>query len=187
MSLSRYRVLSFAGFTLLASACADETQIQKPSVGAVSHAGADEPDADPAPETVDAGDQEVDAGDQEVDAGAPETDASSESPDASDSDADDTKSAGFPCEVEALLQARCQGCHSETSKTGVPLMTYEQLMAPAKVDPSVKVWKRALERMVSSERPMPPMGRGEPVTEEELSMFEAWIEQGMPADGCEQE
>ena len=64
-------------------------------------------------------------------------------------------------------------------------MTLENLLAPAKGDATVSVYARALARMSSSERPMPPMGKGTPVTEEELALFQAWVDDGAPAERCE--
>jgi uncharacterized membrane protein len=185
MVLSRNHSLSFVGFVLLASACADDIAIQRPErVGQLNQAGAQEPDAESVPETVDAGTEEADAEAPEVDAGVESADAGPETADAGD---DEDKGAGLPCEIEGLLKMRCQGCHNANAKNGVPLMTHQHLMAPSKVDANVAVWKRAIERMASSERPMPPMGKGQPITEEELAMFEAWVEQGMPAERCEKE
>lgn len=188
MSLSRYSTISLVGFALLASACADDMGVQKPMhVDAIDQGENDEHDEEKElTDDVDAGSEpEADAGQSEADAGsAPETDAGEQ--DAGEQDAgEEGNDKGMPCEVELLLKTRCQGCHSAQAKNGVPLMTLENLMAPSKADPNTPVFARAAARMSNAERPMPPMGKGMPVTTEELALFQAWIDQGTPADGCE--
>jgi hypothetical protein len=188
MFLSRFSALSFVGFALLVSACPDEMEIQRPdrnaTVGQAGGAHEDEP-AQTLLETEDAGVDEVDASGSEEDAASAEADAGSEADAGDDAGShDDDKGAGLPCEINALLK-RCQGCHSAQAKNGTSLITHANLMAPSKSDNSVAVWSKALERMASSEKPMPPMGRGQPVTEEELATFEAWVNDGAPAERCD--
>jgi hypothetical protein len=181
MSLSRYSTLSIVGFALLASACADDMGVQKPvHVDAIDQGASEEhgEEKELAGE-VDAGSEEADAASQaEADAGsAQEADAGEEE--------EEDKGAGLPCAIEKLLQTRCQGCHGAMAKNGVPLMTLEHLMAPAKVDANVPVFERVLARVMSPERPMPPTGKGMPVTKEELALLQAWIDDGTPAEHCE--
>jgi mono/diheme cytochrome c family protein len=184
MFVSRFSTLTFAGIALLASACADDMQIQKPiHIDSIDQSGErpDEekeltPDVDAGVEpAADAAPAEVDAGSAESDAGSTEADGGGDHGDA------------LPCAIEKLLKTRCQGCHSAQAKNGTPLMNFENLMAPAKVDPNQTVFERVLARMESAERPMPPMGKGMPVTTEELAQFRAWIDQGTPGDGCQQQ
>lgn len=174
MSSSRYSTLSIVGFALLASACADDMQVQRPvQINAIDLQSEEPTD-----------DKELAA-----DAGVEQDAGSAEEGDAGQDDDgdDDEQDKGMPCEIEQLLRTRCQGCHSAQAKNGVPLMTLENLMAPAKVDPNVPTYERVAARMASSERPMPPMGKGMPVSAEELALFQAWVDDGAPADGCEQE
>ena len=184
MSLSRYGAISLVGFALLASACPDDMDIQRPKTATVGHAGTDEEQTPVDPH--DKGEGEIDAGNSEVDAGSPEADAGSVEVDAGGGDdAGEDMGPGLPCEIHALLKSHCQGCHSASAKNGVPLMTRADLTAPSKVDANSPVWKRVIERMASSERPMPPMGKGNPVTEDELATFEAWAESGALAERCD--
>jgi mono/diheme cytochrome c family protein len=186
MFLSRYSTLSLVGFALLASACAGDTGVQKPMhVDAIDQGENDEHDEEKElTDDVDAGSEpEADASQSEADAGSAESDAGSE-PEADAGD-DEEEAKGMPCEVELLLRTHCQGCHSAMAKNGVPLMTLENLMAPSKADANTPVYARVAARISSAERPMPPMGKGTPVTAEELAAFQAWVDQGAPADGCE--
>jgi hypothetical protein len=197
---------------LLASACPDADQLASPpaasevnddagaqaetadeleheheheanDAGVVADAADDEADAgeeaaDAAPDAVDAGQEAADAAHESSDAGAGSDAATSGDAAMSDSE--------LPCEIRDLLKMHCQGCHSAQSKTGVSLMTYANLMAPTKSDPTIVVWKRALERMSSSDRPMPPSGKGTPVSADEVAAFAAWVDQGVPAEQCEE-
>jgi mono/diheme cytochrome c family protein len=183
MSLSRYSTLSIVGFALLASACADDMGVQKPMhVDAIDQGQSEERGEEKElAGDVDAGsEEEADAASQaEADAG------SAQEADAGEEEEEEDKGAGLPCAIEKLLQTRCQGCHGAMAKNGVPLMTLEHLMAPAKVDANVPVFERVLARVMSAERPMPPMGKGMPVSEEELALLQAWIDDGTPAERCE--
>lgn len=187
----RTNSLCIVGFALLAPACADDMQVQRPMHVDAIDQGSENEDNEKESTAVDAGGetetdtgsrQEADAGsDREADAGSePEADAATAEADAGEPE----NGKGLPCDVEKLLKMRCQGCHSAQAKNGVALMTFEDLMAPAKAEPNVPVFERVLARIESSERPMPPMGKGMPVTEAELAMLRAWIDDGTPGDRC---
>src|SRR5512140_1494853 len=49
-----------------------------------------------------------------------------------------TASRGLPCEVAQLLSSQCQSCHGSPPTPGTPvsLMTFDDLIAPSKSDPS---------------------------------------------------
>jgi hypothetical protein len=186
MFASRYSTFSFVGFALLAFSCADGDQVQKPMhIDAIDQGSEEELDEEEPTDEVDAGADDDAGSAEEADAGsAEEADAgSAEEADAGEEEEEHEK--GMPCAVEQLLKTRCQGCHSAQAKSGVPLMTLENLMAPSKVDANVPTYARAAARMASTERPMPPMGKGTPVTPEELALFQAWVDDGAPADGCD--
>src|SRR5690348_14435161 len=65
---------------------------------------------------------------------------------------------GLPCEVAALLAAKCTSCHASTPIGGAPqpLVTYANLIAPTKGDPAKSNAVRSLERMKLAASPMPP-------------------------------
>lgn len=89
---------------------------------------------------------------------------------------------GLPCEVDALLAARCRSCHSNPPMAPMALVTYEDLAAPSKSDPSKSTAMAALERMTSSSAPMPPSG--ERANESEITAFRAWVDAKMPRGKC---
>lgn len=91
-------------------------------------------------------------------------------------------STGIPCEVDALLAARCRSCHGTPLMAPMPLISYEDLAAPSKSDGTKSVAVAALERMTSSTSPMPPSGGL--ATEAELAAFRTWIEAGLPRGTC---
>ncbi|HTU63472.1 MAG TPA: hypothetical protein VMF89_33650, partial [Polyangiales bacterium] len=55
----------------------------------------------------------------------------------------------LPCEVSQLMQANCGACHGATPTSGapMPLVTYADLLAPAKSDATKKVHQVVAERI----------------------------------------
>jgi len=93
---------------------------------------------------------------------------------------------GLPCEVAALLRARCQSCHSASpvSGTNLSLRGYADLASFSKVVPTVTVAARALHRMKDGLAPMPPTPAG-PATVEEVAVLQAWMDAGLPRTKCD--
>jgi mono/diheme cytochrome c family protein len=77
----------------------------------------------------------------------------------------------LPREIQELLVARCQRCHSATDGP-MPLGTFEDLIAPAKSDPSRRVADLCIERLRDSRAPMPPSGPRVP--DATILAFESW-------------
>lgn len=94
---------------------------------------------------------------------------------------------GLPCDVKQFLQVNCQKCHGAEAKNGTPLLSRDNLMVEAKKDPTVPVVQRMLMRMSATDKPMPPMGKGDPVSEANLEMFTGWVDNGMPAGHCDED
>ncbi len=92
-------------------------------------------------------------------------------------------SSGLPCDVAALLAARCTACHSDPPGAGAPmsLVTYEQLIAPSASDPTRTVAQAALSRMRDVSKPMPPANM---MPETDVAPFASWVLAGTPALGC---
>lgn len=86
------------------------------------------------------------------------------------------------CPVQALLESRCQNCHSDPPLTGVPmpLGTYDDLLAPATTDPSLRAVDVSIARMQDSTAPMPPLPAA-PATADEVAILQDWVNQGMPS------
>lgn len=95
------------------------------------------------------------------------------------------QSSGLPCDVQEMLVARCQSCHSSPPMQGVPLalITYNQLVAPAPSDATKKVVEVSITRMRSSSAPMPPTPAS-PATASEIAVLENWLASGLPRGSC---
>jgi hypothetical protein len=65
-----------------------------------------------------------------------------------------------------------------------PLVTYGDLSAPAKSDPSKTEAELALTRMTSATAPMPPAPAA-PASASEIAAMSAWVAGGMPPGTCE--
>jgi hypothetical protein len=87
--------------------------------------------------------------------------------------------ADLPCDIAGVL-ASCTGCHAGSKPSGgVRIASAADLAAPAPSDPSLTVAQQSLVRMKDGS--MPP---GSPLSAEEISTFETWIADGMPAGDC---
>lgn len=89
------------------------------------------------------------------------------------------------CPVQALLESRCQTCHSDPPIAGVPmaLLTYDDLVAPAVSDTSRSAVDVSIARMQDRVAPMPP-APDSPASAEEVALLQDWVSRGMPA-ACE--
>jgi len=85
------------------------------------------------------------------------------------------------CALQQTLRARCLGCHSNPPVGGapMPLVTYSDLLAPARSNPSRTVVEIALERMQDPVRPMPPPPAPR-ATAAEVGTLTNWIAAGSP-------
>ena len=92
---------------------------------------------------------------------------------------------GLPCDVQALLWARCVGCHSTPPSGGAPmsLQTYADLTAPSPTSPSQTAAQMSVARMQDTARPMPPAGNT-PATAQEVAAMQAWVSAGTPKSSC---
>lgn len=92
---------------------------------------------------------------------------------------------GLPCDVAAVLTAKCVNCHSSPPVGGAPtaLLTYTDLTAPSKSDPTKSMAEVSLARMQSSTSPMPPKP-GTPASAAEIASFQAWVVAGTPMGSC---
>jgi mono/diheme cytochrome c family protein len=101
-------------------------------------------------------------------------------------EAEEPDAIGLPCDVKAVFLARCQGCHGVDAKNGTPLLTRDNLIALSKKDPTMTVIERVLLRVTAVDKPMPPVGKGEPLTEDELATLRNWSELGSQAARCDE-
>jgi mono/diheme cytochrome c family protein len=188
---ARYRTL-FTAIALSLAACADDSQpvegrddnVQVEDSAVAEQDAASEVDAAVAVEPDAA--VEIDAAPSEVDAAVPVA------VDASVVDAAPAVDAAvvpvesqLPCDVEEVLATHCQKCHGATAKNGVPLLTRDNLLKASPKYPTDSVITRVLVRSAAVEMPMPPVGKGEPLTEEDRAVLEAWVNAQSPAGNCE--
>jgi len=93
--------------------------------------------------------------------------------------------SGMPCDVQALLQTRCLGCHSNPPVNGatMPLVTRTDLMAPSLADPTQTFAQRALTRIQLTVGEMPPAPAAR-ATATEITALGNWIASGYTAASC---
>jgi len=92
---------------------------------------------------------------------------------------------GMPCDIQALLQTRCLGCHSNPPINGAPmsLVSYANLTAPSLVDPNQTFAQRALARMQNAAAPMPPAPNAR-ASAAEIAAMSAWVSSLYPRGTC---
>jgi len=92
---------------------------------------------------------------------------------------------GVPCDVQALLLARCVSCHSNPPLNGapMPLVTRDNLMAPSLADPTQTFAQRALTRIQLTVGEMPPAPAAR-ATAAEIQALGNWIVSGYAAASC---
>ncbi|HMJ16306.1 MAG TPA: hypothetical protein VK524_33060, partial [Polyangiaceae bacterium] len=94
-----------------------------------------------------------------------------------------TPTAGpLPCDVDAILRERCQGCHSSTPKFGapMPLTTLDEILAQARNTPSRSVREMIKARINDVNNPMPPKGQT-PLKDLEHARLNQWLDTSTPA------
>jgi len=86
------------------------------------------------------------------------------------------------CDVQPIFRARCVTCHANPPVAGapMPLVTYADVTAPARSDPSRTVAQVALARVQDPVRPMPPSPAAR-ATAAEIALFSRWVAAGSPA------
>ncbi len=98
-----------------------------------------------------------------------------------------TGPSGLPCAVDDILAKNCRSCHGSTPIAGSPmsLMTWADLQAPAKSDPTKKVYELVGTRMHDNKTPMPPPPNAR-VNAGDTTIIDSWIAAGAPksADTC---
>jgi mono/diheme cytochrome c family protein len=93
-------------------------------------------------------------------------------------------SDGLPCDVDALLGTYCRACHGARPSGGAPmsLVTYADLLAPAKSNPSTRVVDLCLTRIHDTALPMPPSPPAPSASE--VMALSNWIAAGTPMGSC---
>jgi hypothetical protein len=75
--------------------------------------------------------------------------------DAASDGAPPVTSSSLPCDVDAVLASNCRQCHTAPPRFGapMPLVTYADLEAPARSDPTKKVYELVEQRVHDDARP----------------------------------
>ncbi len=97
---------------------------------------------------------------------------------------ENTTPEGLPCAVSDVLAASCTSCHSDPPTAGAPtaLLTYSNLTAPSKADPSITMAEESLVRMQNVASPMPPDGSA---AADQIAAFQQWVDAGLPQGSCD--
>jgi hypothetical protein len=90
----------------------------------------------------------------------------------------------LPAAVQTMLTNKCSTCHGAVPLAGLPsLVSYANLTAPSKTDPTKTNAVVALARIQATTLPMPP-APGAPVSAGDISALQAFISQGYPKPSC---
>jgi hypothetical protein len=92
----------------------------------------------------------------------------------------------LPCDVDAVLAARCRECHGATPLYGasMPLVTNADLHVPSRSNASIPVYQAVRARTHDATRPMPPPPSAR-LDAASQATLDAWIDRGAPArDGA---
>lgn len=89
----------------------------------------------------------------------------------------------LPCEVEGVVDDKCNACHGSPLDFGapMPLETWEDVHRRAPTDPR-EVWLVMEERIGSVTDPMPPAGLPQ-LTAQDRQILDAWFAAGAPPAG----
>ncbi len=106
-------------------------------------------------------------------------------PDAGEPVAPGAPGEGLPCDVRALLELHCAGCHGEPLRHGAVgrLLSRGDLLAPSPGFPGQTVAERALARMGAVDAPMPPPPSSVPLPGEQV-ILARYLASGAPAGSC---
>jgi hypothetical protein len=102
-----------------------------------------------------------------------------------------TTASGLPCDVNKILEGRCQTCHGSSTQFGAsaPLVTHDDLVKNGPGASSAKkVYELVAARIHDASRPMPPTPN--PLLDAaDTATLDAWIAAGAPAssDRCTSE
>ena len=91
-------------------------------------------------------------------------------------------SGSLPCEVDKVLAGHCRQCHGSTPSFGapMPLITYADLKAPAKSDPSKKVYELVGARTNDDASPMPQVPNPR-LDATDQKTIDDWVAAGAPS------
>lgn len=87
---------------------------------------------------------------------------------------------GMPCDVQAIVYAKCSACHSNPPRgTYMPLITRDDFLRPSTTAPTRSYADVSADRINDSANPMPPTSHPA-LTASELATLNAWLTGGTP-------
>ncbi|HEX7671562.1 MAG TPA: carboxypeptidase-like regulatory domain-containing protein, partial [Polyangiaceae bacterium] len=91
--------------------------------------------------------------------------------------------SGLPCDVATYLAAKCTGCHGNPPLPSAlaGLVTYDDLKATSKEDPTKNEAELSVARMKSATSPMPP---GALPSAADVAILQDFINAGYPKGSC---
>jgi hypothetical protein len=91
---------------------------------------------------------------------------------------------GVPCDIATYFAQACTSCHGDPPIASAlsGLVTYSDLMAMAKEDPTKNEAQLSLSRMQNATSPMPPSGVAPAA---DVTSLQNWINAGYPKGSCE--
>ena len=91
--------------------------------------------------------------------------------------------SGVPCDVATYLAAKCTGCHGNPPLPSAlaGLVTYDELKATSKEDPTKNETELSVARMKNAASPMPP---GALPSASDVAILQDWINAGYPTGSC---
>lgn len=92
----------------------------------------------------------------------------------------------FGCDIQPVLAARCQDCHSNPTKFGapMPLVTYQDTQAASPTYPNQKLFQRMAVRVADNVAPM-PQAPNPRLAAHEIAGFQNWAAAGAAMGTCE--
>lgn len=94
----------------------------------------------------------------------------------------------FINDVAPILQKNCFACHDAKKRSGkLDMTSYEKFMVGGSTETPVKAGKPedsyVMELLsAKGKKRMPPEGKGQPLSKEQVSVIERWIKQGAKLD-----
>jgi hypothetical protein len=87
----------------------------------------------------------------------------------------------FAHDVVPILKARCAKCHTNgTYKGGLSFDTREALLKAKVVVPGKSAESELIKRIVSKDKETRMPSQGEPLSEKEVGILKAWVDDGLP-------
>jgi len=94
------------------------------------------------------------------------------------------KNVAFTQDILPIFQKSCVGCHGpEKAKGKIRLDSLESVIKGGEHGKIIQAGNSARSKLVlavagETDEPMPPKGKGDPLTPEQIGLIRAWIDQG---------